>query len=380
MNFNFGDKNNAKIIKVIKYICIIGVILLVAFIFFNYLLFWFLPFIIAWVIAMIIQPLVRFVHKKMKLPDKVATVIILILLFSLAGFLIFLLFDRILYELTELSANINFSTEKASDFISNLFIKAENLFSRIPFLSDNNFIDIFREQATKMAENMIKDLGTFIASKIPAFVTSVVMFLPSFLIFTIILIVSTFYICLDYKSINIFIAAQIPEKVRNAVYEVKNRFLEAIYKYLRAYTIIIFITYFEITVGLLIIGIEYAFVIAALIAIVDILPILGAGGVLIPWGIISIFQKNYFIGFGILILYATVTIIRQFIEPRIVGKSIGLYPVVTLIAIYAGYNALGIFGMFLFPVTILLLKNLNEEGRIHLWKNVEKDKVIKNKK
>jgi len=134
------------------------------------------------------------------------------------------------------------------------------------------------------------------------------------------------------------------------------------------------IAYSELTVGFLIIGIDYAFIIALLVAVIDMMPILGTGTVLIPWGIIAIIQKDYFTGFALLILYAVVTVIRNIIEPKIVGKSLGLYPVATLISMFVGYNILGIAGIFLFPIIILILKNLNDEGKIRIWKNIKEDK------
>jgi len=200
------------------------------------------------------------------------------------------------------------------------------------------------------------------------------------LIFILITIVSTFYIALDFKHINKFISAQIPVKIRAVINDIKSRFLDVIYKYLKAYFTIYVITYSELTVGFLIIGIKYAFLIAFIIALVDILPVLGTGTVLIPWGIISIIQKDYFTGFALLILYAVIMIIRNIIEPKIVGSSIGLYPVVTLMAIFVGYNIFGGVGIFLMPITVLILKNLNDEGKIHIWKTVKKEESEEEKK
>jgi sporulation integral membrane protein YtvI len=219
---------------------------------------------------------------------------------------------------------------------------------------------------------MLSQFGSNIVEQIPSFIGSMVVTIPQGLVFTLITIVATFYISLDYKRINEFIAIQIPPKVRNVIIDIKSKFFSAIYKYLRAYSIIVLITYSELTVGFLIIGINYAFIIAALTALLDILPVVGTGTVLIPWGIIGIIQKDYFTGFAMLILYGTITIIRNIIEAKIVGTSIGLYPVVTLMAMYAGFRILGLGGMFLLPIVILILKNLNDEGKIRLWKNINK--------
>ena len=375
MNMKFDDKNSNnshdKVMKILKNILIAALILTGLFLFFNYLFVWFLPFIIAWAISFFIQPIVNFLHSVLRIPKKIAAVFVLLLIFAIIGSLVFIIVDRLIYELTVLSRTFKIDSEAVTRYIDNFFIWIENILDKIPFLSSDDIVEQFRVQIYSMAETFLIEIGTFLASKVPAIITSIAVFLPSFLIFTIILIVSTFYICLDYTSINKFIMLQIPEKVRNVIIDIKNRFLEAIFKYLKAYLIIMLITYFELVTGFLIIGVKYAFLLAFFVALVDLFPIVGTGTVLIPWGIINILQKDYFTGFAILILYATITIIRQVIEPKIIGKSLGLYPVVTLIALYIGFNILGVFGMILFPVCLLILKNLNDEGRIRLWKNID---------
>ena len=115
-------------------------------------------------------------------------------------------------------------------------------------------------------------------------------------------------------------------------------------------------------------GQKYALLIAIGIAIIDVLPVLGTGTVLIPWGVILILTGSVGRGIAILALYLIVTVIRQILEPKIIGEYIGLYPLITLISMYAGLQAFGIVGMFLFPITVIILKNLNENGSVHLWK------------
>ena len=382
LNFDSGNsKNNSgKIIKILRNILIAVLIVLGLFLFLNYIFVWLLPFIISWAIAFFIQPVVKFLHTAMRIPKKLAAVLVLLLIFAIVGTLVFIIINRIIYELNILSKTLTIDTEIVTQYINNFFTWLENILGKVPFLSENNIIDNLRIQIDNMIAALVTDIGVFLATKVPAIITSIIVVLPSFLIFTLILIVSAFYICLDYTSINKFIMIQIPKKVRYIILDIKNRFLEAIYKYLRAYLIIMLITYLELATGFLIIGINYAFILAFFVALVDLFPVVGTGTVLIPWGIFNIFQRDYFTGFALLILYAAITIIRQVIEPKIVGKSLGLYPVVTLIALYTGYNILGFFGMILFPICLLLIKNLNDEGRIRLWKNIDSDKKDKTKK
>ncbi|MCL1858549.1 MAG: sporulation integral membrane protein YtvI [Oscillospiraceae bacterium] len=372
-NNNNGGKN--KILKIARGIIIAVLTLAGLFVFFNYLIFWFLPFITAWIIALMIQPAVNFLHKKIKIPKNPATILFLLLLFIILGIIIFFIIDRIFYELSSLSKNFSLAeaTNKVSDIINNFFAWLEKSLASIPVLNNKNITGDIKEIINTEIINMLTQFSVDIVSQIPSYIKSIIITIPKIFIYTLVTIVSTFYISFDYQKINKFIAIQLPEKARNVIIDIKSRFLEAIYKYIKAYFTIFIIAYSELTAGFLIIGINYAFSIALLVAVVDILPIIGMGAVLIPWGIIAIIQKDYFTGFALLILYSVILIIRNIIEPKIVGSSIGLYPVVTLISMFVGYNIIGFAGIFLFPIIILILKNLNDEGKINIWKNIKKD-------
>ena len=103
---------------------------------------------------------------------------------------------------------------------------------------------------------------------------------------------------------------------------------------------------------------DYALILAIVVAIIDFLPILGTGTVLIPWSLVMIFTKNYLLGFGLLVLYATISVVRQIAEPKILGKSFGLHPIIALIGIYAGYRLFGFIGIILAPMTVALICSL----------------------
>ena len=128
------------------------------------------------------------------------------------------------------------------------------------------------------------------------------------------------------------------------------------------------ITFAELSVGLSIIRIENAVLIAFVISIFDILPVLGTGGIMIPWTIIAALQGNYSLALGLLIVYIIITIIRNILEPKIVGSQVGLHPLVTLMSLFVGAQLFGVLGLFGLPITLSLLKNLNDKGTIHILK------------
>ena len=129
------------------------------------------------------------------------------------------------------------------------------------------------------------------------------------------------------------------------------------------------ITFIELSIGLTIIGVENSIIIALLTACLDILPVLGTGGVMIPWSIISLIMGDIGVGIGLIVVYLVVTVIRNIIEPKIVGTQLGLHPLATLISMFIGVNIAGIIGLFGFPIMLSLLLHLNKHGVIKLLKN-----------
>ena len=142
---------------------------------------------------------------------------------------------------------------------------------------------------------------------------------------------------------------------------------------IRAYGLIMFITFCELFLGLSILNLtgimnnSYVVIIAVAIAIFDILPVAGSGGILIPWAVISLVLGNFSQAIGLIVIYIIISIIRQYIEPKIVGSSLGVHPIVTLAGLYFGLKLFGFLGMFIVPITIMAIKAFNDAGRIHLY-------------
>lgn len=129
------------------------------------------------------------------------------------------------------------------------------------------------------------------------------------------------------------------------------------------------ITLVEVWIGLLVLRVDYAFVLALLIAFADLLPILGTSSVLVPWAIFELLAGKFALGIGLLILTVILWILRNFTEPKIVGKQLGIHPVISLISMFAGVKLLGFTGLFIGPLIAILVVTLNQSGHIHMYKN-----------
>lgn len=173
---------------------------------------------------------------------------------------------------------------------------------------------------------------------------------------------------MDYEKITSFVIGQFSPKGREIVLDIKEYIVGTLFKIVKAYSIIICITFIELSIGLSILRVESAISIALLIACVDILPVLGTGGIVIPWIFIELFKGNVALAIGLTIIYVIITIIRNIIEPKIVGEQIGLHPLIMLICMFVGVKFFGVSGLFVLPIIMIILKNLNDSGKIHIFK------------
>jgi sporulation integral membrane protein YtvI len=359
-------KEPYKRIAVILFYIVVG--LAAAYIFFKYLFELFLPFIIAYMIAAMLQPAVRFLCKHAKVPKKLSVLVLVLVVTTFIFLLCYLIIDRIYTELTVLSQNV----KGFIDYVRNDKEYAKTLIDKIN--SAIPFVDM-RDRLSKIWENLDNEMEKWLLSvandlsgSVLPILGGIIAFVPNALLVIAVVIISTYYFAVDYKRINSFIIAQLPEKAANGVRIFKQEFIGTIIKFLRAYGLIILITFLELFVGFSILGIKYAFLIALITSIIDILPILGTGTVLLPWAAVLLLTGDYYTGIALIIIYIVTTVIREIIEPKIVGKYIGLYPLLTLVSMYIGLKVLGVVGLLLLPIVTIIIKKLNDDGKLHIFK------------
>jgi sporulation integral membrane protein YtvI len=189
---------------------------------------------------------------------------------------------------------------------------------------------------------------------------------PSALLACSFALLSSFFILPDYEGIGAFLLGQLPPRLAEMVQESKDFLVGTVRQVLKAYLLIMAITFGEISLGLWLLRVDYYLIIGLTVAVLDILPVLGSGSILIPWGIWTLLGGNLPLGAGILLLYAVVTGVRTVLEPRLVGRGMGLSPLVTLISMYVGMKLLGVGGLILAPMAVTLVLFLEESGHIRL--------------
>lgn len=323
---------------------------------------------VVWGVSAAIDFLARKTAKVTRLPRKFLAVVYLILLIVLLGSILFFALHRLWKELEELALWLEENRGVIGEKVGAIMTSAEEMLSRFSIFDKAEHTAEISELGVTV-DSMVSDfihqafsrIGVSLTSSFGGFVRGT----PKALVTVIVIVLACFYLSMDYEGLRDRLISLLPAKNARRVDSFRQKAGVAVRRFLRAYLLLWLLTFAEIFLGLLILGKRYAFLIALLVSLVDVLPILGVGTVLVPWAVVSILLKNYYFGFGLLILFGVVTIVRQIAEPRLVGGSLGIHPLVSLLFLFAGLELFGFFGMILGPAAALILKELliADEGK-----------------
>ena len=376
-------KRRDFLIDLVYVMAIIGLV----YVFFKYCFVIAAPLLLSFFFAVILQRPLGWLDKKTK--NKMHSFWSIVLVLLCVAIILGPVISIIATLFREIGNFISFLGEQLNDLPTFLVTLQNEILKAIKFLPDSIYTSV-SENITQFFGNLINDfdvskLGINMSSITSGLsngisgVYSVVKNIPSILIGVVIGVIAWILFTKDYKKVVKFIKLQLPDKHKNLLSETKKIFSSTILKMCRAYGLIMFITFCENFLGLTILNLigvmknSYVFVIAICIAVFDILPVAGSGGILIPWSLIALVSGNVGQCVGLLILYAVITVIRQYIEPKIVGDSLGVNPLVTLAGLYFGLKLFGFMGMFIVPICVMTLKAFNDAGRIHLYTPPERN-------
>lgn len=335
-----------------------------------------MPFIIAFLISWALQRPIRFLSEKLRVHKKILAIFLVLLFYCTIGLLIALLIIKSFSAVGELIASLPALYEAhINPLIGKIYDSLESSFIRLDPELMNALDTLIQDSAASIGE-IISGLSMTVAGAVSGAASS----LPGFLIRLLLMVISTFFISMDYDRLMGFILRQFNDRTQELFFQIKKYIIGTLFVCIRSYALIMSITFVELSIGLHILRIENAFLIALLIAVFDILPVLGTGGIMIPWAIITFLLGNFSLAIGLAVLYVVITIIRNILEPKIVGGNIGLHPVVTLISLFVGAQLFGVVGLFGFPIFLSLLVNLNKNGTIHLFKMDESKESAKSPK
>ena len=340
---------------------IVAGVVLAAWIFLRYAVSALMPFLLAAVISALVSPMSEWISKKTRIPKKLTSAVVLILLFSLISALLNLAISRLIGELGDLLARLSEDPELIGNTLSSLVDRVTGNGSHFSFLQS-----VFESESLKslgidlsgLLQNAVGSLISSLTSALPVAAISLIKGIPSWILFVIVLLIAAYYFSSDGESVGRGISSVLPTKWRARLPLIKEKFKRTVTGYVKAYLLLMLLTFLEMMIGLTILGVEYAFIMAIVISVVDVLPILGAGTVLVPWAIFACLTSNTPLGVGLLILYAVTLIIRQIAEPRIVGSTLGIHPLATLASVYLGLRLIGFIGIFIGPMAAMLLREM----------------------
>ncbi len=378
------ELRRGRIINIVYLAMILGL----GYLFVRYCFWIFFPFLLAFLLAVIVQKPANFLVRKTKIKKGITSTILILLLFLIAGGIISLLGMKLVDVIKD---TIDFITAKLTDLpslIDDIKYWVINTAGILPDKIEAKFVasagswfDAIRDKSVTEIAAIIADSASgdegFSLSSITTPLSglwSTAKRIPSVFVAIIICILSSCFMAADYDWIANFIKNQLSPEHKRKLSISKRVVFQSLGKLFRSYALIICITGTEIFIGLNILSLIGLYnggniiVISVIVALLDILPVLGTGTFMIPWAVYSLITGRIGLAIGLFIVYAIIYVVRQVIEPKIVGGTVGLPPFVTLMGMYVGSQLFGFIGIFLVPIVIIIVKLLNDEGVIHLWK------------
>ena len=380
---NVTEKRRSFLINVMYFAVLIGLF----FLFFKYAFGICLPLLTALFVAAVLQKPVDYLTKKAKGGRGIFSALLVIFCFVVLGSIFAVALMKLFSEMKSFFGYLMLKLENTALFIeqvctwieTKLTILPDSLRTSLSAYAQDILTNIFGSgiPAPDAPSSAVEKTGSFdfswLASPIGA-VWGTAKQIPVVAVGIVVAIVSGCFMTADYASLKSLILKLAGEKNAAKIVRTKNILFSTLGKMGRAYCIIILVTFFEMMIGLSflkLIGIYtggYIFAISLITAIVDVLPVLGTGTILVPWGVWLLLTGDIGFGIGILVVYAIITVIRQIIEPKLVASQLGLPAYVTITAMYIGTRLFGFIGLFPLPISIMVLKVLNDDGIIHIFR------------
>ena len=329
----------------------------------RYALRWLLPFLPALAVASWTEPALQWVRRKMHLTRPflaaVVTLTVTVLTVGAAAAVLSALWRQLMDLLGQAPQLLSALPAVLSDITARL----EEFRVTLPHESRQAMNEALTALGNALGSAAV-NLSTSLLESVKGWVEK----LPGLLLFCATAVMALFFTVSGYPQLKQFLIRQVPPQKREAAQSLKEGALGAVWRWFRAQVLLIAVTFAELLIGLLLLRRDYALLLSFLIALLDALPIFGAGMVLLPWAAILGLVGDVVGALGLAALYVIVWLVRSFLEPKVLGKSGGLPPLPSLLAIYVGFQAAGVAGMILGPLALLLIKEFHDRGVVKLWK------------
>lgn len=352
---NFYTRNKKNIEKILKSIILIAVIYL----FLMYLGVYFAPFIFGYILCIILNPVFK-TFNNLKISKPVSSILAISFFIFIVFFLGIGIIGQIIKEGKDFVKEIPYYMDQFKLMLNNIQLKILSYLSILPDSIEDTLLSLY--------ENSKYFLSEFLGDGFKNTSVQFIKKIPNVFMVVIIGIISCFFMLMDKENIEKFILRQFSKEYLEKAVIVKDGISKALMGYIKAQLIIMSLIGIICFIGLSVIEVKYALFIGFIIGIVDALPVFGSGFIIWPWCIYNLIIKNYGTSIGLIIIYVIILVTRQFIEPKILGKQIGIHPLATLMAIYIGLKVFGVFGFIIGPSILVVITTLQKENLLPNWK------------
>ena len=338
------EAKKSFIINIVFYGIVIAIVLLVG----KYILPILTPFVIAFAVASLFNWLTKLMGFKRESLRRLVAILFCSVLYAMVFVGVLMAGAKLINEAGSiLTAIPSAFSNQIMPFLDTMATHLETAVT--PY--DTQLASYIDSLTNSVASNLGKFVTDFSKTAV-VFVTNCATSIPGLIVQIVITVISTFFILLDYEKICTFLLRLIPAGKRELLSTSMHYTKTMLAVYIKSYSLLFLLTFVELSIGFLLLGVKHAILIAVTISIFDLMPILGTGGIVLPWALLSLMLGNWVRALGLLVLYLVITGIRQTLEPKIVGKQIGLHPLATLVSMLLGLKLFGIVGLFGVPVCV----------------------------
>lgn len=312
-----------------------------------------MPFVLAFLLAWLLNPIIKAIQKRVGIPRGVLSLVLIFLLFAVAGGLLGVLVYSVASELVSLAGNwqsIWDSMLSAGQVVGDAL---SGFFGHLP----PEVLDTLNT----MTANLMVWLQAFLSSalsNLAAGAGSFAMRVPPFAVASVIFVMASYFIVADYPRIRFLFLDHLSKNIHGFLGDVKRTAAAAFGGYVKAQLILSIGVFFILLIGFVVIGEPYAVLLAFLLAILDFIPIVGAGTAMIPWAVVNLFTGNYRHAIELMVIWGIIALFRRVAEPKVVGDQTGLSPILSLVSIYVGMQVAGVAGMIFGPVLCMVVINI----------------------
>ncbi len=344
-------KTSTKYLKILCNLIYALGILLVFVVVIPKLLVYFMPFVVGFLLSLIANPVVRFLEKKINIKRKYGSVIMIV---TVIGTIVAICYGLIVALLSGLSGFVDYIPElyqNAMAEIGKAGTQLQGMINKLPFQENVDFTEL-----GTMLENMLTSYLSSLDTESVSAIGDVAKSIPNILVGIIVGLLATYFFIADHDKLMNLAKKRLPVFFSEQSMRVYHQLVHVVGGYFKAQFKIMGVMYVFLMIGLAILQVRYAWIIAFGIAFLDMLPVFGTGAVLWPWALVKLLAGNYKIALGMMILYALCQVVHQLVQPKLIGDSVGMNPFATLFFMFIGYRVSGVLGMIIaIPVGMILI-------------------------